>query len=527
MATEREERDVTMQEEKSSSGSKRGRNRRRNRGGKQSGERKSSGINGVSFGSQLAYDVTNLPFDNSLGREVEVFDSSRIPNPTYDVDSDKYVTPGLCVFDMYPGIGEANSQDSAVNLAAKNYYNTVTQANSRDRSYGPNDLMIHALAVTELFKLWNWGATAYGLVKQYDAMNRYKPEVLVQAMGFNVNDLMINLNDFRGALNLIAMKVSSVVLPAGMPYTTMNLKYFTNIFADSMNSRAQLYMFKPAAYWVYDETAEETGGSLQLQTLPSNMTTSQFITLLNNLVNRILSSNYMNIMSADIIKAFGSNLLALSEIPAEYTVVPVYSDEILESINNLKIMRAPNGTGTSDGRVVQIIPDNTNVSPYLTCAPMFESATEAYKLQLASTMKTSINTGYDTLSPDQVVYRTEFAARWHYFGNAGKYFRIHARTLYCTAVTVYTYSARTGVQSFQIHSSVVDASTLSYAHAASISAFNKFPLLYMCDEAKSAFVGVFGDVDNIAWVDRNDMSDIDDAVVNIEFGTSFGSIRSK
>lgn len=485
--------------------------------GSQNKQSSNSGAQVAPMTGQLAYDVASFPFSGAVGRTIDAMDNSSANIMT----EAHYTAPGVCAIEVYPTIGDANANDSAVNLAMKNLFSFVTHANSRNPGYEATDLMVYILATTNLFALWRHAARAYGVVKNYTVLNKYTPDTLVTAMGFDYDDLLMHINDFRGALNALALKLSSIVIPSSLPYTQRQFNLFSSVYADSENSRAQLYILKPSAYWQFSESTYETGSACVFKHMDTSYTTTQYIQLLKNLANSILGSTYMNIMAADIIKAYGDNLYTLNEIPEDYYVFPVYSDEVLETISNAVALGMPEtdpATTHSSGDVRQIVPESPDLAPYLVSTPFIMNDTDSkrYRLGAASQLKIHLNTNYETLSPAQVIDRLAFSGYPRYYTNNA--FRLHTRTEGVSSIKYYL-TPNANAAGASINYPVYPNNSLVGVIEEMIQ-FNKFPMIPVTSDDMTSLLTIYGNVDNIAWYSQNDFDNMREAVLQLELGVS-------
>lgn len=474
--------------------------------------------NGItSSNSQLSLDVTRFPFSGALGRKLDIWDSHAQYGNVAQTDSSAHV-PGICAITLAPSIGYTSQYNDPINLAARNLYAYVTHANSRNASYEANDLMIYILAVGELFKMWQAGARAYGVARNYTPLNRYTPDKLLAAMGFNADSVASELNDFRAQLNLLASKISSLVVPSSIAYVIREFTLFSQLYTDDVNSRAQMYLFRPAGYLRYNETLNEQGGGLDYHSWTGQFTVSDYIKTLNNMANAILSSQYMNIMAADIIKAFGDNLYALSEIPEDYQVIPVYDQNMLEVISNINIV---GDLDPASVNISQVIPDSTNMSPYLQHTPTCKTSTTDVIEQgkyMYTLMKSRLNTKNEELSPVETVDRTSLTPHLVYAD--AQHLRVYGRTEIPVMLQFFVMNEEEVTVTGPVLCTDMWPGTAIEHIFSVMSQFDWAPVLptmFKNSSNKFEFSGFFGDVCNLSLVSKNDMNALNEAVLQMLF----------
>lgn len=467
--------------------------------------------------SQLSLDVTRFPFSGSLGRKIDVWETNT-PIGDTQITTSHYI-PGVCAIRLAPSVGYTDSYNDPINLAARNLYAYVTHANSRNASYEANDLMLYVLAVAELFKMWQIGARVYGVARNYTPMNKYSPETIIKAMGFKPDSVLANLNDLRSQLNLLASKISSIVVPSNISYVSREFVLFSQLYADDINSRAQIYLFKPDGYWKYNETLDAQGGGLEYTKLPTMITVDEYFAIMHSLSDAILSSQYMNIMAADIIKAFGDSLYALNEVPDDYQIIPVYDEEMLEVISNITVT----GSLLSDWvAVTQKIPADTNLAPYLHHTPAFKYNQLTAPMQNSAFMhtmlKTTLNTKKEELTPAETVDRTAFSPIFAHDA-AHSIIHVFGRTEIPTMIQFYAMDTIISVDSPVLSHDLWEGVDIERVFSI-ISQFDWAPIMATMSKTTSgkyAFAGFLGDICNLSLISNNDMRALNDAVLQMLF----------
>lgn len=321
---------------------------------------------------QLLRDSASFPYSWPLGNRLNLGEYS----PEINLGS----LPGIMSISVLPSFGYSDDINAPINVAARNVYSFVRHANSGHANYDAPDLMLYMCAMDSLYSYLAYLKRVYGVVNTYSYTNRYFPKAAVSAMGVDFDDIQRNLADFRGYINTLAVKVGSMCVPASMSYMAKHMWLFDGIYADSPQNKAQVYMFVPEALYQYNVDSDGAGclmpvkvyGSTASQdawpTLrsivdvagPANianrptetlLTFSNLVEIGDLLINRILQSEDMNIMSGDILKAFTpSNVFKVTGVSEDYTVLPSYNEEVLDQIQNLSLIGTPvyNKPGTPD-----------------------------------------------------------------------------------------------------------------------------------------------------------------------------------
>lgn len=282
---------------------------------------------------QLTKDVASLSFNNASG----------IPYQMDPGDSNtKLVTPGIMsiYMGMCPGVGSAAS--SALNVAAKNLYAYVRHQNSGHTNYDSPDLMMYILAMDSAFAYYAWMARIYGMMRVYDQRNRYLGENMVKACG--VNPSTIDLASFRAYINQYAVKLGAFNVPSSMSLYKRHSWMFSNVYADEDDIKGQYYMYQPAYVYYYDDVKGElVAQNLCCKATPNvtdsievndGMTMTSIMNIGDIIIQHLAGSEDINIMSGDILKAYGGDVFKLSLIDENFAIVPIFSEEVLTQIHN-------------------------------------------------------------------------------------------------------------------------------------------------------------------------------------------------
>lgn len=290
--------------------------------------------------AQLLKDTASFPFSVPAGSPVHI---NR--NSTYLQGID-YAVPGIMSFNMKPCIGKADNPNDAINIAARNIYTFVRHQNSGHTNYEAADLMMYLIAMGEIYSFHSWCVRAYGIARLYQQTNKYLPSALLEAMGFDPS-VALDLPRFRNLINLTRRKFAATAVPNSMPYINRRIWLYSGIYADSNSPKAQMYLFRPAGFYIFQfgELGKLVWSPFQKN---HKATLASLEALADSLIDPIMMDEDMGIMSGDILKAFGdSGIYKVAEMPEDYEIMPTYNPEVLSQIHNMTIwtdedMTSPN-----------------------------------------------------------------------------------------------------------------------------------------------------------------------------------------
>lgn len=281
---------------------------------------------------QLVSDAASLSFNNPSG-------------VVYTLDSGthgKFVNPGIMSMYVAPVPGVSAGLSSAANIAAKNFYSFIRSRNSGGKNYDSPDILLYLMAMDSAYSFWMTMVRAYGMARVFVQSNRYFGELMLKASRIDFASISNNLANFRAYINQYALKLSALAVPATMSLFTRHTWMFGNAFADEDDTKAQFYMYVPAYFYKY----EEYEGAGKCVPVPFGLdnegtgiphalwTFEQLMEYGNTLIGALIASEDINIMSGDIIKAYDNNTWKVNLIGEDFTILPVYKEEVLEQIHN-------------------------------------------------------------------------------------------------------------------------------------------------------------------------------------------------
>lgn len=295
------------------------------KGGKPTETKRTSKSNDVSWyasSPELLKAAASIPFNDVTG----------VPFPF----NNQLSVPGIFRLAWVPYVG---TQSSPINQAANQIYSDTVHANSRNQSYDATDEMMLILAGAQVFSALAMGIRAYGIMRRYNQQDRYTPEALITALGFDFSDLKQNLANMWFDLNQLISQTRQIWIPNVMPLIQRWFWMNSNIYRDGASIKSQYYMYVQAVFYQYNETANPNGGSLQpYQWLTDNGAVqkwSYYVDMVKALINSLIDSQDRGIIFGDILKAYGADkLYAIPEIGSDYTVEPIYDREVLSQIEN-------------------------------------------------------------------------------------------------------------------------------------------------------------------------------------------------
>lgn len=281
---------------------------------------------------QLLKDAGTFSFNNPLGSPITVKGTGicRTYNKTQ---------PGVIVFNVAPTFGYSTSWSDPINVAARRFYTFIRHANSGHANYDAPNLMMYLMAVDSVYSMIAHMNRIYGLLQMFSVRNRYYPAAILTALGLDYNSFVDQMADFRYFINNYTAKAASLCVPNEFTFYRRHAQLYQGVYLDAPNDKAQTYVFKPAYFYKYVVGAELGQASLDPVKPADNITLAGLKTLANQILDSILLQEDMNIMSGDILKAYGrEGLYSLAMMPEDYTTGAVYNPEMMMQIHNATIL---------------------------------------------------------------------------------------------------------------------------------------------------------------------------------------------
>lgn len=320
--------------------------------------------------TQLLNDVASFPFYYPVGSRFDFGPYGGLKGEGDSGTVTKYglndeSLPGVCALYFRPTIGYSDNSTSAVNIAARNMYSFIRHANSGHANYDAPDLMMYIIAMSSVHSYIEWVRRLVASMTTSSYVNRYLPRSLVWASGFDYDDFAGKLADLRAFLNTYITRAGSLCVPANIKYYQKHKWLYSSVYLDSPAPKSQMYVFVPKAFYAYTlmgTTGNERPFLIQRDVDPrTRLTLDDLIQLGEDLLEPILKSETMNIMSGDILKAYGPEGVAKIDMCETTPMLPVgYNQTVLNQIQNAyvigdtqldKLSMAVSENANSDGDV--------------------------------------------------------------------------------------------------------------------------------------------------------------------------------
>lgn len=333
-----------------------------------------------------------------------------------------------------------------------------------------------------------------------------------------------------------------------------------NIYLDSGTSKAQTYLYSPEYLLKFELKGDPAVGSLTYVSVSNRntaKTVDQLMTLGDQLLNAIIPNEDMNIMSGDILKAFGQDgVVRLTGIAENQVILPVYNQEVLSQMENSYSLSVTlgvlNGTSaitqTTDVGTGYLVENNT----FKVTQPHYQNAvTGTPTLKLTPVSERILNFHTPVVTPEMVMVATrlmmgvrsiditgvnattitgsvvldscgsEFISNMEVF--RFKYFYNSSGSITQVAV-LYEYYGTDTLVGYDLANTSVNLEFERLMHFNRLSTFDWHPILYPYHMNFSPYqlltsgdTTPFGDIDNYTIIDNANMYNMHQVALLSEF----------
>lgn len=307
--------------------------------------------------------VARLPFSEAFGDPLPVLTKDELirfnGQETTLRRSIRKAIPGIAAIRTRPTFGANFSITDPLNVCATELYSFTRYVNNGRKNYDPADLMIHVLAVADIYSYIMWMKKIYGLAFIYSTRNYYMGKALLAACNVDPDSIIQNLANMRYWLNTYINKVSAYVVPETINIFKRRAFMYADVYTESEtnNIKDQLYTFTPDGFFRF---AFDSVGAGMLEYVPCKSspndvyTFEQLMLLGESLFENINQDEDFGLMSGDLLKAFGGNILKVEPLNEEYIIEPHFDHEVLHQIMN----------GTIDGNLSASVQQEWNEFAY-------------------------------------------------------------------------------------------------------------------------------------------------------------------
>lgn len=322
---------------------------------------------------QLLADAARIPFSLPFGSSTDILspvvvngcvDKDGVPGNIKNPEVTSLHLPGIISLRIKPSYGYQKDKNDPANVAASSFYTFVRYVNSGRKNYDPADLFIYTATIADLYSFVVWCQRLYSMAFMYSQANYFVGKRWIEIQHVDPKDLVHNLANFRYWINAFINKVASYAIPASINLFKRRAFMYSSVYIENPygNIKDQMYMFSPDGFYKF---ALDPVGKGMLEYAPigdtgSFMTVNNIMSYGEALLKPIWADEDFGLISGDIIKSYGSNLIGLSSQPDDAGILPIYDPYVLSQFKNANIVdvaRTKQYSFYNQGYMKSIIPN--------------------------------------------------------------------------------------------------------------------------------------------------------------------------
>lgn len=420
-------------------------------------------------------------------------------------------------------VDPTHAMEAGINMAGLKNYFTLSNNNAKNTNYAPQDVTTLILALGQLIAMVSFGKRAFGLSRVYNVRNRAYPLHVLDAAGIDGSDFIDNLADYRIEFNILINTINKIPFFGDLKYFEKCSNIYSNVYVDQPGSPlAQAYVFVPYSTWEFAENYSEQGtglNTLSMCEMRNTITFRTYLTKLNGMVNNLLTSTTLNYIYSDVLRVLdkeGRTRLTFTTVPEDYSILPIYSEEIELWINNAAICSAPLSNAAHHDQ------GYTNLNDV---APMVNENSILYRPQfkMQSNIQNDMIVNFKMENPDieARIAATRFASRFDSVLDSGWFYsrKCALSDHYVVYLSMYIGLDNETPLSLEDSSMPLSEYQNQAKHIGMLSRFDYAPFLYVVDEQSTSngLITMIGDTQYYTDLDISYMARLYDAEFISEF----------
>lgn len=469
---------------------------------------------------EMLDESARLTFSNRAG------DPIPFTGPTKLTDTCNIV-PGIVRFDYIPALGRTSITPKSSNVysyiangvmksAGTNIYAYVRAHNSGAINYEWQDMIAVIYAGSQIFAAIAHAIRLYGIAKTNYQSNTYVPDEVLRSMSIDPKAFRDNMANYLFKLNYLIQRASVIWVPQDFPITKRQYWMNTNLYYDADTTKAGILYYFPAFFYKYSPKTSESGSELipTYAYAKANDNGTALLNTISDMLDAVLNDSDAGTMFGDLYKTYGADkLYSVGEISPDYSIAPVYNEEVNQQFHGLTIIETKNYP-----HIVQDVEHSEFVQDCFTVdKPTFMGAfTDVVfdlfgkedtpeRVMVASRMTSMINTV--TKGPTDNAY----------------YLEVVSGSEICIAAHVYTRLAKGGVDDLQFYTFLYEGDANTIKRLCRVDKFDWTPLMYVAkakDNPSLPFevVAISGDLENYTHLGLPTLEKMHKAAILSEFG---------
>lgn len=280
--------------------------------------------------------ATRIPWNHVLGASQEPWIASDFASVTSSARS----VPGVMTIEFVPTIGWADSMNSPVNRAFNQLYADIVSKTTGALQMQQMDLAIMTTGISSIACHIGYAKKVLAAYMNYSSLNYYLPGTLIEAFGFDRQDLIENYNAYAVELTDLISRFNVLAVPAFSYVHARQYSLAHNLYSDAETVFGQIYNFRPVVLYKFDDS-DHSLTPIDVRPngreTPGVMTMGSYLNLIREALQQWENSSVTPIVAGNVVRAYSdSQLLRLPVFDPNEVIVPIVDRNILWQINNMK-----------------------------------------------------------------------------------------------------------------------------------------------------------------------------------------------
>lgn len=272
---------------------------------------------------QAIRNMASFPFLEVVGNSIGQYTSDKIP--------------GVMVISWVPAFNNnTGTPVDYITKAANAYFQYVTQGFTGSVDFEAPDLLMTALAAESLAAVLIEGKRVYAATKYYLQFNATYAEMLVRALGFDYEDMVQGLADFRTQLNLYIEQFNKIIAVPKSFFVGDRWEFLSGaVFTDTSSPEySTAIVYRCNTPFKYSGTTAKTGTCLEWRggavVTTTNYTRAAYFNLLDELLTALTSDDARAMFGA-IRRVYSPDQLKIATPLNDDIVLPILKHDIMSA----------------------------------------------------------------------------------------------------------------------------------------------------------------------------------------------------
>lgn len=246
----------------------------------------------------------------------------------------KTFVPAIARVGFIPTFGVSRDAGSPISTLASTLYAQILSALKRaSLKFDPTAVAVHMLGMGSIYCAYDVAVRAYRALNTTDVDNAYLAKNLVEACGFDYEDLMANKPSLYFWFSTARATLQQYVVPKSFAMIGAHRAMCTNAYHDSPSAKSQLYVFTPDYLWSWEKV--DTAGGLRAVSMretpngSDKLKFSTFVSKFNAMLQALINSTDFKDINASIRATYADSDVYTFDMPGVDDTLPMVIDEVV------------------------------------------------------------------------------------------------------------------------------------------------------------------------------------------------------